>query len=67
MYRRRTFDKSDEMLSQNVRSQLEAAEDFIMRLRPSRNRELALTHLEDAMLRTNLAIADDNELREEET
>ena len=54
------------MLSADICAKLEEVETIIMRLPPSRNRSLALTHLEDVMLRANLAIADSAALREEE-
>lgn len=65
MYQRRDFNEADKALSENIRAQLEAAEALIMKLTPSRNRSLALTHLEDTMLRANLAITEAIALREE--
>lgn len=65
MYQRRTFNEADKALSESIRAQLEAAEALLMQLPPSRNRSLALTHLEDAMLRANLAITEAIALREE--
>lgn len=66
MYQRRKFNEADQMLSADIRAKLEEAEDILMQLPASRNRSLALTHLEDVMLRANLAIADSAALREEE-
>lgn len=65
MYQRRTFNEADKALSENIRAQLEAVEALLMQLPPSRNRSLALTHLEDTMLRANLAITEAIALREE--
>lgn len=66
MYQRRKFNEEDQMLSADICAKLEEVETIIMRLPPSGNRSLALTHLEDVMLRANLAIADSAALREEE-
>ena len=44
---------------------LEEAEKIIMEIPACRNRSLALTHLEDAMLRANLAVAEGVSLRGE--
>jgi hypothetical protein len=65
MYQRRTFNEADKALSENIRAQLESVEALLMQLPPSRNRSLALTHLEDTMLRANLAITEAIALREE--
>lgn len=65
MYRRVNFDPTDKHLSESIRSKLEEAEALIMQLPASRNRSLALTHLEDTMLRANLAISDAVALRSE--
>ena len=50
-------------MSEEIRAKLEEAEKLIMQIPPCRNRSLALTHLEDVMLRSNLAIC---EIPEEE-
>ena len=65
MYQRRDYNEADKALSKNIRAQLEAVEALLMQLPPSRNRSLALAHLEDTMLRANLAITEAIALREE--
>ena len=50
MYKRVSFEPMDKHLSENIRSKLEEAEALIMQIMPSRNRSLALTHLEDTMM-----------------
>lgn len=65
MYKRVSFEPMDKHLSENIRSKLEEAEALIMQIMPSRNRSLALTHLEDTMLRANLAISDAVAVRSE--
>lgn len=65
MYKRVNFDPTDKFLSESIRGKLEEAEALIMQLPASRNRSLALTHLEDTMLRSNLAISDAVALRSE--
>lgn len=58
MYKRVNFSEEHKKLSEDIRSKLEAAEALISRIPPCRNRSLAVTHLEDAMLRANLAISE---------
>lgn len=56
MYQRRIFTDDEKAKSESIRKALEAAESLIMDTAPSRERSLALTHLEEAMLYANLAI-----------
>ena len=63
MYKRKQFGPGSKKMSDEIRAKLEEAEKLIMQIPPFRNRSLALTHLEDVMLRSNLAIC---EIPEEE-
>lgn len=65
MYKRVEFCTADKETSKRIRAKLEEAEKIIMEIPACRNRSLALTHLEDAMLRANLAIAEGVSLRGE--
>ena len=59
MYKRVNFEPMDKHLSESIRGKLEEAEALIMQLPAGRNRRsIALTKLEDTMLRANLAISD---------
>ena len=58
MYKRVGFCTEDKEISKRIRAKLEEAEKAIMEIPACRNRSLALTHLEDVMLRANLAIAE---------
>lgn len=63
MYKRKQFGPGSKKMSEEIRAKLEEAEQLILQIPPCRNRSLALTHLEDVMLRSNLAIC---EILEEE-
>lgn len=63
MYKRKHFGPGSKKMSEEIRAKLEEAEQLILQIPPCRNRSLALTHLEDVMLRSNLAIC---EIPEEE-
>lgn len=65
MYKRVEFCTADKETSERIRAKLEEAEKIIMEIPDCRNRSLALTHLEDAMLRANLAVAEGVSLRGE--
>ena len=58
MYKRVGFCTADKETSERIRAKLEEAEKIIMEIPACRNRSLALTHLEDVMLRANLAITE---------
>lgn len=58
MYKRVNFSEEHKKLSEDIRAKLEEAEALILQLPPCRNRSLAVTHLEDTMLRANLAISE---------
>lgn len=64
MYNAANFDARDRAISERIRKKLLEAEEIIMQLPAGRSRSLAITHLEDAMLRANVAIADAVTLRE---
>ena len=63
MYKRKQFGTGSKKMSDEIRAKLEEVEKLIMQIPPCRNRSLSLTHLEDVMLRSNLAIC---EIPEEE-
>lgn len=65
MYKRANFTSKDKELSENIREKLAEAEELILGIPNCRNRSLAITHLEDVMLRTNLAIAENAAQRED--
>ena len=65
MYKRVEFCTEDKETSERILAKLEEAEKIIMEIPACRNRSLALTHLEDAMLRANLAVAEGVSLRGE--
>lgn len=65
MYKRLNFEPMDKHLSESIRGKLEEAEALIMQLPAGRNRSIALTKLEDTMLRANLAISDAVAMRSE--
>lgn len=65
MYKRVGFCTEDKEISERIRAKLEEAETAIMEIPACRNRSLALTHLEDVMLRVNLAIAEGVGMRRE--
>lgn len=65
MYKRVGFGTEDKEISERIRAKLEETEKIIMEIPACRNRSLALTHLEDVMLRANLAIAEGVGLRGE--
>ena len=51
MYKRVNFEPMDKHLSESIRGKLEEAEALIMQLPAGRIRSIALTKLEDTMLR----------------
>ena len=58
MYKRRPFSTKEENISAKIRQQLETAETSIRKIGPSRERSLALTKLDEALLWANVAIAE---------
>lgn len=58
MYRRRAFTLEEAQAADDIRVKLSDAERMICRIRSSRERSLALTKLDEAMLWANVAIAE---------
>ena len=57
MYPRKEFDKREKEYGVLLRRKLEEAEAMLLKLNPSRERSLALTKLDEALLWANVAIA----------
>lgn len=58
MYTRREFNKSEVTLSNKIKSKLIEVEGLLDKLPNCREKSIALTHIEDAMLHSNLAITE---------
>lgn len=58
MYIRREFNKSEVKLSKEIRAKFIEVEELLNKLPNSREKSIALTHIEDAMLHSNLAITE---------
>ena len=58
MYKRREFNKSEVALSNEIKSKLIEVEGLLGKLPNGREKSIALTHIEDAMLHSNLAITE---------
>jgi hypothetical protein len=58
MYKRREFNKSEVALSNEIKSKLIEVEGLLDKLPNCREKSIALTHIEDAMLHSNLAITE---------
>lgn len=58
MYTRREFNKSELALSNEIKSKLIEVEGLLEKLPNCREKSIALTHIEDAMLHSNLAITE---------
>lgn len=58
MYTRRDFNKSEVALSNEIKSKLIEVEGLLDKLPNCREKSIALTHIEDAMLHSNLAITE---------
>lgn len=58
MYTRREFNKSELALSNEIKSKLIEVEGLLDKLPNCREKSIALTHIEDAMLHSNLAITE---------
>lgn len=59
MYLRREFNEEEVVLSQNIREKLIEIEELLNKIPNCREKSIALTHIEDAMLHSNLAITDE--------
>ena len=58
MYTRREFNKSEVAVSNEIKSKLIEVEGLLDKLPNCREKSIALTHIEDAMLHSNLAITE---------
>lgn len=58
MYKRRPFSTKEADAGAKIRQQLEQAEQSIKKIGPCRERSLALTKLDEALLWANAAIAE---------
>ena len=58
MYQRREFNASEIKLSGKIRDKLIEVETLLDKLPNCREKSIALTHIEDAMLHSNLAITE---------
>ena len=58
MYQRREFNASEFTLSSRIRDKLMEVEELLDKLPNCREKSIALTHIEDAMLHSNLAITE---------
>lgn len=58
MYTVRPFSDEEKELSNKIRLQFESIEKLLDTLPNSREKSIALSHIEDAMLHTNLAISE---------
>ena len=65
MYQRRDFNLKEVALSNSIRYKLIEVEKLLDKLPNCREKSIALTHIEDAMLHSNLAITETG-LSEEE-
>lgn len=57
MYEKRAFNRAEQELSRKLRTEMEALEKRIEEIGPCRERSLALTKLDEALLWANAAIA----------
>lgn len=58
MYTRREFNEEEVVLSQSIREKLIEVEGLLDKIPNCREKSIALTHIEDAMLHSNLAITE---------
>lgn len=58
MYRRREFNENEVGLSNAIREKLIEVEELLNKIPNCREKSIALTHIEDAMLHSNLAITE---------
>jgi hypothetical protein len=58
MYTRREFNENEVALSNSIREKLIEVEELLNRIPNCREKSIALTHIEDAMLHSNLAITE---------
>lgn len=58
MYTRREFTETEVALSNAIREKLIEVEELLNKIPNCREKSIALTHIEDAMLHSNLAITE---------
>ena len=58
MYKRRAYSQREQDYSLELRNKLEEAETMLLKIGPCRERSLALTKLDEALLWANVAIAE---------
>lgn len=58
MYKARKFTDEEQKFSQDVREAFEAVENLLNRLPNAREKSIVFSHIEDAMLHVNCAIAE---------
>lgn len=58
MYTRREFNEEEVALSQSIREKLIEVEGLLDKIPNCREKSIVLTHIEDAMLHSNLAITE---------
>lgn len=58
MYTRRKFTETEVALSNAIREKLIEVEELLNKIPNCREKSIALTHIEDAMLHSNLAITE---------
>lgn len=64
MYKVRTFTDEELKFSQDIREAFEAVEKLLNRLPNAREKSIVFSHIEDAMLHTNCAIAETGIIQE---
>ena len=63
MYKKRELTEEETNLSATIRVKLEEVEELLNQIPNCRNKSIALTHIEDAMWRANLAITESGLVR----
>lgn len=58
MYKRRAYSQKEHDYSLELRTELEKAEKMLLKIGPCRERSLALTKLDEALMWANVAIAE---------
>ena len=58
MYKRRAYSQREQDYSLELRNELEEAEKLILKIGPCRERSLALTKLDEALMWANVAIVE---------
>ena len=58
MYTRREFNENEVALNNAIREKLIEVEELLNKIPNCREKSIALTHIEDAMLHSNLAITE---------